>query len=216
MSNRANWNNRYAGQRGFELKWYVETPPEELLEVLRSPLMVKDKALDLGCGPGAITAHLCQHFKRVIGVDIAENGLRQARAHCSNLGVFPDLICGDARQLPLAHESADFIFDRGCLQGIPLADWPAYFAELERILRPQGIAQILCLYGREKLPDRSPWNFWRRRKERLKQLDDHRSPRQLPNHIPTAFEIMVVAESPSMLRNGEKIIFTHALIRKQV
>jgi ubiquinone/menaquinone biosynthesis C-methylase UbiE len=209
------WNAKYAHEQGSELKWYVDAPPEELLNLLRSSNVTRGNAVDLGCGPGAITAHLCRHFKSIIGIDIAENGLRQAQIHCSKLGVSPTFVCGDARQLPLANESVDFLFDRGCLQGVSLADWPAYFSELERTLKREGIAQILCRNRKEKSSAGSRWNFWNRRRSALKQLDNPRSPRQIIKYISSAFEILSLNETPFLLRTGVKIYFTHIILKKK-
>ena len=210
------WNERYAVRQGSDFKWYIEEPPKELTRLLDSVTIVKDTAVDLGCGPGAITVYLCQHFRRVIGLDIAENGLRQAQARARKRNAAAVFIAGDARRLPFAGDSIDFIFDRGCLQGIPLPDWPSYFEELERIMKAGGVVQILCRYRRVKPLSWLPWELWANRKEILKQSDSHRSPRHLPTFFSAAFEQLRLEETPFMLNTGVKIYFTHAIYRKRI
>lgn len=48
--------------------------------------------LDLGCGDGWLTAQLCQHFSRVVGVDASSIQIESARARCPEADFFVCLI----------------------------------------------------------------------------------------------------------------------------
>jgi ubiquinone/menaquinone biosynthesis C-methylase UbiE len=208
------WDRTYTENLGSDLKWYTGTPPNELVKLLQCAVISKEVALDLGCGPGSITAYLCQYFRHVIGLDISERGLDQAREYCKALDVNPTFVCGDACHSPIADESVDFIFDRGCLQGIPLADWPDYFRELERTMRPGGVVQILCRYRKVEPQASLMQDFLANILNRLKQRDNYRSPNRISKCFSQSFEKIKVGEVPFILRTGVKVYFTHAIYKK--
>lgn len=96
------------------------------------------KALDAGCGGGRYTVALRRFgFKRVVGVDLSEEGIRDAKARlrCSGLdGV--SFRRGSVLHLPFADRSFDFAFSNGVLHHTK--DMPRGFRELLRILKPGG------------------------------------------------------------------------------
>lgn len=62
--------------------------------------------IDVGCGDGAQTAAIAQHFDRVLGVDVAPHALERARKHHSGPGI-------QYEQLDLLHpEQAAALHDR--------------------------------------------------------------------------------------------------------
>src|SRR6218665_461893 len=98
-------------------------------------------ALDIGCGTGISTLPLCDHFTSVIGVDVSEAQLDEARKASS----------GHANvtyRVGLAHE-LDFQRD-GTVDLITVAqamhwlDASKFYRECHRLLRPGG---VLAVYG---------------------------------------------------------------------
>jgi LmbE family N-acetylglucosaminyl deacetylase/SAM-dependent methyltransferase len=70
----------YAGRRdpwGFETRWYEQRKRAVLLASLPQPRF--RAALELGCSTGVLTAELAARCDRVVGVDVAEAPLAQAR-----------------------------------------------------------------------------------------------------------------------------------------
>lgn len=56
------------------------------------------RALDLGCGPGALALGLADHGWRVTGVDFAEAAIDLARAAAHNHGINTTFVVADAAQ----------------------------------------------------------------------------------------------------------------------
>jgi SAM-dependent methyltransferase len=98
-------------------------------------------ALDFGCGAGRLTQALARHFGQVTGVDISEEMIGLARAHCANprvqfvqnprpdLKVFPD-------------GSFGLVYSRITLQHIAPEYTRRYLAEFVRVLAPGGILSV--------------------------------------------------------------------------
>jgi SAM-dependent methyltransferase len=97
-------------------------------------------ALDFGCGVGRLTRPLASYFERVIGVDISEPMIAQARQwHDSCRGCSFQLDT-TGNLLSFENDSVDLIYTRYVLQHLPSADLvQSYLREFVRILRPGGL-----------------------------------------------------------------------------
>ncbi|RTR05266.1 methyltransferase domain-containing protein [Halomonas nitroreducens] len=99
--------------------------------------------LDMGCGPGEMTANLARRYGeacRVTGLDLAPGMLDEARRrHPTSIR----WLVGDAGALPLATASLDLVVSNLAIQWCP--DLDAVMAELHRVLRPGGRALITTL-----------------------------------------------------------------------
>jgi arsenite methyltransferase len=97
-----------------------------------------ERILDVGCGPGFLSAELRQevgHAGSVVGVDSSPAMLALAARRCQGLGNVT-LHQGDATSLPVADASFDGAV---CVQVLEyVADTPAALRELYRALRPGG------------------------------------------------------------------------------
>lgn len=98
-------------------------------------------ALDLGCGTGISTLPLCDHFKRVIGVDVSESQLEEARkAGAKHEGL--SYRVGLAHDLSFQEDgSVDLIT---IAQALHWVDTKKFYPECNRILRPGG---VIAAYG---------------------------------------------------------------------
>src|SRR5277367_6129777 len=110
-------------------------------------------ALDVGAGPGSITASLARAAGPdglALGVDISEPML--ARAVRAEAGPQVGFLRADAQRLPLRDQTVDAVVSIAVLQLIP--DPFAALAEIARVLRPGGrLAEAaqrrgLCIRGR--------------------------------------------------------------------
>lgn len=98
-------------------------------------------ALDVGCGTGISTLPLCDHFSSVIGVDVSEAQLEEARRASSGY-------TNVTYRVGLAHELAfqkDSSVDLITIaQAMHWVDTGKFYRECHRLLRPGG---VLVAYG---------------------------------------------------------------------
>ena len=140
------------------LQHEVESRLLEALDYLDDPVVQRPTpqvVVDLGSGPGSAAARLRARWPRarVVAIDLALPMLQQARARAGSRLRHPlrravDLVCADARALPLAAGSADVLVSNLCLQW--LEDLPAVFAGFRRVLRPGGML-LVSTFGPDTL-----------------------------------------------------------------
>jgi ubiquinone/menaquinone biosynthesis C-methylase UbiE len=97
------------------------------------PLLGDERALDSGCGTGALAVALAPHVASVIGVDSSEElvaaGRERVPANC-------ELIVGDATALPFGYGTFDLA---GCLRVLHHVRRPELVvSELARVTAPGG------------------------------------------------------------------------------
>lgn len=120
---------------------------------------VPDVVVDVGCGPGHLSAAMQKRWPRaqVVALDLALPMLRQARENFGGGGWRPRLlggarrpeaVCADARALPLRDASVDVLFSNLCLQWVE--DLPAVFAGFRRVLKPGGLL-LVSTFGPDTL-----------------------------------------------------------------
>ena len=99
-------------------------------------------ALDVGCGPGAVTAslaHAAGPEGLALGVDISEPML--ARAVRAQAGPQVGFLRANAQQLPLRDQTVDAVVSIAVLQLIP--DPTVALSEIARVLRPGGRLAVM-------------------------------------------------------------------------
>ena len=99
------------------------------------------RVLDLGCGPGSITAGLAAAVApggKVLGMDADFGQLTATRGFCSTTGVDSSvgLAVGEATALPICDGSIDVAFAHAMFEHLTTPD--AVLQELRRVLRPGG------------------------------------------------------------------------------
>ena len=99
----------------------------------------RERVLDVGCGPGALTAAAAERGARVTGVDLAAGMVAEARRR------HPDLtfIEADAEHLPFDDDAFDVALGAFLVNHTP--DAPAAVAELKRVAR----RVVLAAWGPE-------------------------------------------------------------------
>ncbi len=110
-----------------------------------------DIFLDPMCGGGTLMAErmLAGHYKQVIGGDILPDRVQASRANLAALGKSFNLCRWDACRLPLAADSVDKVstnlpFGKQVGSTADLRRlYPCFFAELARVLKPEGLATVL-------------------------------------------------------------------------
>ena len=100
------------------------------------PHLVAGRSLvDIGCGPGTITAEFAERLApgRVIGVDAAPDAIAAA----SELETTAEFMLGDAYALPFDDASVDIAHTHQTLQHVQ--DPVAMLREMARVVRPGGV-----------------------------------------------------------------------------
>lgn len=140
---RSHWTNWWCdgSQKPFWLD--KDLPPEVVALLDRAGVGKRQTILDVGCGDGRIACALSSHGYSVIGIDVAETAIQQARMRCARMQAGPDFrtidICADHGAIPCV----DVILDRGCLHGMADAVLPAYFHGAARALAKGGLLLML-------------------------------------------------------------------------
>ncbi|MFE9579601.1 class I SAM-dependent methyltransferase [Nocardia sp. NPDC006044] len=137
------WSSRI----GASLFDHAATAARRVFGILQSPtghlhLQPGHTALDIGCGPGEITAALARTVGPTglaLGIDISESMLtRAAHRHRADNIAF---LRADAQRLPLRDNTVDAVT---CIAGLQLIPDPiAAMAEMIRVLRPGGYLAVL-------------------------------------------------------------------------
>lgn len=96
------------------------------------------RALDVGCGTGAMSLLLHSAGFQVTGTDFAQSMLERARAKAPG---DVRLLCADATRIPEADASFDVVVTRNLVWTLP--DPAAALVEWRRLLRPGGRVMII-------------------------------------------------------------------------
>jgi 2-polyprenyl-3-methyl-5-hydroxy-6-metoxy-1,4-benzoquinol methylase len=92
-----------------------------------------ERVLDVGCGEGRFTAELAGAGARVVGIEVAEEPLRRARARHPELDL---RLVGSAGAWELADASFDVVWAGEVIEHV--ADTAAWLSEVRRVLRSGG------------------------------------------------------------------------------
>jgi 2-polyprenyl-3-methyl-5-hydroxy-6-metoxy-1,4-benzoquinol methylase len=96
-------------------------------------VVARQRVLDVGCGEGRFTAELVRAGAEAVGIDVAEEPLRRARALHPQLDV--RLVDGEGTW-ELADASFDAVWAGEVLEHV--ADTAAWLSEIRRVLRSGG------------------------------------------------------------------------------
>lgn len=96
-------------------------------------------ALDYGCGVGRLSRALSSSFEHVIGVDISEAMLREARSANTNFHNI-EFIRNSGDALPSVGDgTVDLVYSNIVLQHSPRSTQRSLIGEFSRVLRPGGL-----------------------------------------------------------------------------
>ncbi|XP_072043132.1 putative methyltransferase DDB_G0268948 [Amphiura filiformis] len=94
-------------------------------------------AVDVGCGSGQSTPVLGEYFESVLGCDISEAQVNEARK--ANTAPNIKYCVADAEHIPVPDNSVDLIT---CSQAAHWFDFPAFCNEVDRVLQPFGCLAV--------------------------------------------------------------------------
>jgi len=123
------WNNDLA------------TAQHDKLDMICRKLRLKpgDRLLDIGCGWGALVCHAAKHFGvNAVGVTLADEQFVYAREKVSRLGLENNVTI-ELRVYSLIEGNFDKIASIGMFEHVGVANYPAYFRTIHRLLNPGGL-----------------------------------------------------------------------------
>jgi SAM-dependent methyltransferase len=112
------------------------------------------RALDFGCGVGRIVVPLARVAKEVVGVDISEEMLEEARRNCTREGVANARFAQSDDTLSNVEGVFDFVHSFIVLQHIDVVRGRAFFQRLLDLTAPNGIAALHLTYAKAVHADR--------------------------------------------------------------
>ena len=104
-------------------------------------LSPKGKILDAGCGLGRWVSYFKRRGFTIYGMDIAQEGLKQAKSYDPSLNLF----AGDSLILPLKGKSVDTILSLGVIEHFEGGPHQA-LREMYRVLKPEGTLCVAVPY----------------------------------------------------------------------
>jgi SAM-dependent methyltransferase len=97
--------------------------------------------LDVGCGPGTITAELADRVRKVTALEVTEEALGLARAEIGRRGIATvDFAVGDVQALDFPDDSFDVVHAHQVLQHV--GEPVAALREMRRVTRPGGVVAV--------------------------------------------------------------------------
>ncbi len=152
-----------------------------------------DRALDVGCGQGALTRRLSRFVADVTGMDRDERSIEIARAHPRARGityVLGDFLAEPSATWPLRADSFDLVT---AVASVHHMDTEAALRRMAELLRPGGVLAVVGLARIGSPADLGPEipaaighrvhlvaSAWARRHERGTQAQAYQSPIVLP------------------------------------
>jgi len=207
------WETRYQ-QRGTDHPWYISEPPEQLVRQLETGEIPEGPALDVGCGPGVASRYLAARFHPTIGLDFSITAIRMARQYATERGYGPCYIAANAVVLPFRERTFSFVFDRGCLQDLPRIWWKTYFEEVERVLRYDGVFQLLCLNSKNFPSISSLSGILARFRRYVIEQKCFITPTLISRLVPSSMEKVRLEDFSFQLKNGKTVFLTECVFSK--
>lgn len=106
------------------------------------------RVLEVGFGPGYDALAFMRNGAVYSGVDLTPENVVRTRQHLAFYGLSPDVVEGDAENLPYADATFDVAYSNGVLHHVP--DIERAFREVARVVRPGGDFYVI-LYHKNSL-----------------------------------------------------------------
>lgn len=125
---------------------------EKVIHSVISPDFIINRALDFGCGVGRILLPLSEVADEVVGIDISEGMMNEARKKCSSLNIQNVSFAKSDDALSQVKGSFNFIHSFIVFQHIPVKRGETILKNLLSRLDEKGIGIIHLTYSRRASP----------------------------------------------------------------
>ena len=156
----------------WDLKSFFETGEQEVatlvsyLATIHYKLPELGPAVDFGCGVGRLSRAIAHRVSPVIGIDIAQGMIDQAKKLNPDESRFK-FICNASTKLPLADAQVRFLYSSIVVQHIPRPMADAYIGEFVRVLASGGLAVFQIFDSLKPEAPKTLTRRWQQVKTRL-------------------------------------------------
>ncbi len=119
--------------------WTHEEPPEFLKEVIKSGVVTRGRAIDIGCGEGMYSIWLQRRGFEVTGVDFSTRAIEYAKENANRQDVHPTFLCMDALKLSGLRNKFDFAFELGLLHHLNPNELRIYSQQVPAIMKKGSV-----------------------------------------------------------------------------
>jgi SAM-dependent methyltransferase len=137
--------------------WDIGRPQPEMVALEKSGTF-GPRALDVGCGRGALSIYLAEKGHQVLGIDGAAEAIASAREAAAEKDIDAVFVIGDVIDvMGQIHDSFDAVVDVGFFHALADDARVRFETQLARVLAPGGVYAMLAF------SDRVPGAFGPRR-----------------------------------------------------
>lgn len=125
---------------GLKVDFFTRAKAERIAELIAShyPGRRDVRVLDIGCGVGNYHPFLIDRCGTIEGVDVSAESIETAKRNNPTVRYQ----AYDGHRLPFDDASFDVAYTICVMHHVPPADWPAFSAEMFRVLKPGGLALV--------------------------------------------------------------------------
>lgn len=132
-----------------KIPWNIESPPQALVDLIKSEKIKPCKTIDLGCGTGHNALYLASLGFQVTGIDISPAAIKIAQEYAEKKGIPCQFLVADVTgDFHEINASFDFAYDWQLLHHIFPDKRKKYCENVRSILNPGG--KFLCVGFSEK------------------------------------------------------------------
>lgn len=128
--------------------WDIGRPQPAVVDLVREHDLT-GPALDAGCGTGENALHLASRGLRVLGVDVAETAIKDARRKAADRGIDAEFRVADALRLDELGREFPTVLDCALFHTFDDDERPAYADSLASVTARPGTLYLLCFSDRQ-------------------------------------------------------------------
>ncbi|MCK9590583.1 MAG: class I SAM-dependent methyltransferase [Methanoregula sp.] len=127
------------------IPWNIESPPDVLIDLVKSGRIRQCRAIDFGCGAGNYAVWLARLGFDVTGVDSSPTAIQIARDNAEKKGVQCTFVIADLLGDPHPVEGTfDFAYDYELLHHLLPEERAVYIKNVYRLTRPRATYLSVC------------------------------------------------------------------------